>query len=75
VVVEAVEERTCLVHARADTSHLLAAHIAMLDADFEVGGPPELIRALRRLSDRCRDAVADAGPAAAQPRSRARSRR
>ncbi|MFG2004465.1 helix-turn-helix transcriptional regulator [Spirillospora sp. NPDC048911] len=60
VVVEPLDDRTCLVHAGADTPHLLAAHIAMLDADYEVGGPPELIEALRRLSDRCRAAVRDA---------------
>lgn len=60
VVVEAVDDRTCLVHAGADTAHLLAAHIAMLDVDFEVSEPPELIEAMRRLADRCKRAVRDA---------------
>jgi predicted DNA-binding transcriptional regulator YafY len=57
VVVEAIDDRTCLVHAGADTPHLLAAHIAMLDADFQVSGPPELIEALRKLADRLDRAV------------------
>jgi predicted DNA-binding transcriptional regulator YafY len=60
VAVEAVDDRTCLVHAGADTLHLLAAHIAMLDADFEVSEPPELVEALRRLSDRLRNATGGA---------------
>ncbi|HEU4426855.1 MAG TPA: YafY family protein [Pilimelia sp.] len=57
VAVEAVDDRTCLVHAGADTPALLAIHIAMLDADFEVDGPPELVEALRRLGGRCAAAV------------------
>jgi predicted DNA-binding transcriptional regulator YafY len=57
VAVEAVDDHTCVVHAGAETPHLLAAHILMLDADFEVTGPPELIDALKALTDRCRRAV------------------
>ena len=57
VAVEAVDERTCVVHAGADTPHLLAAHILTLDADFEVTGPPELLAALSTLADRCHKAV------------------
>jgi predicted DNA-binding transcriptional regulator YafY len=60
VVVEAVDDHTCLVHAGADTPHLLAAHIATLDADFEVTEPPELVRALRKLADRCDNAIRSA---------------
>jgi predicted DNA-binding transcriptional regulator YafY len=57
VVVEAVDARTCLVHAGADTPERLALYIAMLDTDFEVNGPPELIDALRTLAHRFRAAV------------------
>jgi hypothetical protein len=32
----------------------------MLDADFEVSEPPELVEALRRLSDRLRSATGGA---------------
>jgi len=32
----------------------------MLDADYEVSGPPEVIEALRTLSERLRRAVRDA---------------
>jgi predicted DNA-binding transcriptional regulator YafY len=57
VAVEAVDEQTCRVHAGADTPALLAIHILMLDADFEVDGPPELVEALRRVAERCGAAV------------------
>jgi predicted DNA-binding transcriptional regulator YafY len=63
VAVEAVNDETCVVHAGADTPHLLAAHIAMLDADFEVTEPPELVEALKALAGRCRNAVRKAGRA------------
>jgi predicted DNA-binding transcriptional regulator YafY len=52
-VVEAVDDHTCLVHVGAETPHMLAAHILVIDADFEVDGPPELLDALRTIGDRC----------------------
>lgn len=61
VLVEAVDERTCVVHAGGDTPFRLAMHILMLDADFEVSEPPELLEALRTISARAR------GKAAAAP--------
>jgi predicted DNA-binding transcriptional regulator YafY len=54
VTVEAVDDRSCLVHAGAETPHVLAALIVSVDADFEVDGPPELLSALRVIADRCR---------------------
>jgi predicted DNA-binding transcriptional regulator YafY len=53
VAVEAVDDHTCLVHVGADTPHMLAATILVIDADFEVDGPPELLDALRAIGDRC----------------------
>jgi hypothetical protein len=44
---------------------MLAAYLGMLDADFEVEEPPELVERLRTLADRYRRAVV-----AARPRSR-----
>jgi predicted DNA-binding transcriptional regulator YafY len=54
VAVEAVDDRSCLVHAGASTPHMLAAMIVNIDAEFEVDGPPELLSALRTIADRCR---------------------
>nr|WP_255622724.1 YafY family protein [Pseudonocardia sp. DSM 110487] len=52
-VVEPVDDHTCLVHVGAETPHMLAAHILVIDADFEVDGPPELLDALRTIGHRC----------------------
>jgi len=54
VLVEAVDGETCLVHAGADTPQQLALHILMLDRDFKVEGPPELLEALRLIASRIR---------------------
>ncbi|WP_336213428.1 helix-turn-helix transcriptional regulator [Nonomuraea sp. LPB2021202275-12-8] len=52
VLVEPVDDDTCLVHAGGDTPMRLALHLLMLDADFDVDGPPELLDALRTLAAR-----------------------
>jgi predicted DNA-binding transcriptional regulator YafY len=57
VLVEALDDRTCVVHAGADTPHQLALHLLMLDTDFEVDEPPELIEMLRLLAGRAANAV------------------
>jgi predicted DNA-binding transcriptional regulator YafY len=57
VGVEAVDEHTCVVLVGSDTPHLLALYLGMLDADFQVSEPPELVEHLRRLSDRYRRAT------------------
>ncbi|MGH3681329.1 MAG: helix-turn-helix transcriptional regulator [Natronosporangium sp.] len=56
VLVESLDPRTCLVHAGADTPHQLALHLLMLDADFQVSEPPELIEALQVLAGRLANA-------------------
>ncbi|TDC83037.1 transcriptional regulator [Actinomadura sp. 7K507] len=53
VQVDPVDNATCIVHAGADTPYQLALHILMLDADFTVDGPPELLEELRKISTRC----------------------
>jgi len=63
VVVEAVDEHTCVVHAGADTPQMLAVYLGMLDLDFEVGDPPELVEQLRALAERYRRAITRPGPA------------
>lgn len=52
VKVEPVDDRTCIMHAGADTLDLAAVYIAMLDVDFDVIEPPELIDRLRKLAQR-----------------------
>lgn len=52
VVVEAVDDETCVVHAGADTPYQLAMNVLGLDADFHVDGPPELLAALARIGGR-----------------------
>jgi len=69
VLVEAVDEHTCIVNVGSDTPQMLAVYLGMLDVDFEVGEPPELVRQLRALADRYRRAIARAGPAS-RPRGR-----
>ncbi len=55
--VEAVDERTSVVSVGSDTPGMLAVYLGMLDADFEVVEPPELVEQLRTLADRYRRAT------------------
>jgi len=57
IPVEALDEHTCAVDVGSDTPHMLAVYLGMLDADFEVTEPPELVTHLRRLADRYRRAI------------------
>lgn len=50
--VEAVDSQSCVLVTGADTVQTLAVHLALLDFDFEVTGPEELVLHLRRLADR-----------------------
>jgi len=70
VLVEAVDEHTCVVDVGSDTPQMLAVYLGMLDVDFEVDEPPELVEQLRTLADRYRRATA--GKASATPRTAAR---
>jgi predicted DNA-binding transcriptional regulator YafY len=63
VVVDAVDERTCVAEVGSDTPRMLAVYLGMLDADFEVGEAPELVEHLRTLADRYRHAIARTEPA------------
>jgi predicted DNA-binding transcriptional regulator YafY len=63
VVVEAVDEHSCIVNVGSDTPQMLAAYLGMLDADFEVGEPPELVERLRTLAGRYHRATARTGAA------------
>jgi predicted DNA-binding transcriptional regulator YafY len=50
--VEHVDEGTCILDTGADTIETLAVYLSLLDADFTVTGPPELVAYLRVLSRR-----------------------
>ncbi|WP_091348488.1 helix-turn-helix transcriptional regulator [Micromonospora rhizosphaerae] len=56
-VVEAVDEGTCVLDTGADSVHTLAVYLGMLDLDFEVTDPPELVAHLRTLTTRYARAV------------------
>jgi hypothetical protein len=68
--VEAVDDHTCLLHTGADTVQTLAVHLGLLDLDFEVTGPPELVAYLTKLTARYAASV----PSAASPPAPARRR-
>jgi len=57
VVVEAVDQHTCLIDVGSDSPEMLALYLGMLDADFEVGDSPELVERLRALAGRYRRAI------------------
>ena len=50
--VEPVDDLTCVLETGADSLASLAVHLGLLDADFTVAGPPELLEYLRLLSQR-----------------------
>lgn len=57
VVVEPVDDNTCVVYATSNSLEMLALYLGMLDADFTVTEPPELLARLSRLSERYLSAV------------------
>ncbi|MFI6507615.1 helix-turn-helix transcriptional regulator [Streptosporangium sp. NPDC050855] len=64
-VVEALDERTCVLDTGADSLNTIAVYLGMLDLDFEVTEPPELVEHLRGLTARYARSTASAGPAGA----------
>jgi hypothetical protein len=69
--VEARDEQSCILHTGADSVETLAVHLGLLDADFTVTGPPELVTYLGRLAERYALSAASAasppGPARRRP--------
>ncbi|MEU7888509.1 YafY family protein [Microbispora bryophytorum] len=59
-VVEDVDGHTCVLATGADSVNSLAVHLGLLDLDFEVTGPPELVDRLRALTARYARATAAA---------------
>jgi len=52
ILVEPIDENTCAVHAGAASIEMLALYLAMMNADFTVTEPPELVARVRELADR-----------------------
>ena len=57
IVVEPVDDNTCVVHATANSIEMLSLYLGMLDAEFTVTEPPELLARLTKLSERFSGAV------------------
>jgi predicted DNA-binding transcriptional regulator YafY len=68
VMLERIDERRCRLRGGAHSAAMMAAWLVMLDTDFEVESPPELIEHLRVL-------VARLGRSLAPTKARVRRRR
>ncbi|MFD6416632.1 WYL domain-containing protein [Streptomyces sp. NPDC060194] len=66
--VETLGDDRCVLSTGAETVETLAIHLALLERDFEVSGPPELVAHLARLAERYARATPDTGTAPAAPR-------
>ncbi|MEU4343044.1 WYL domain-containing protein [Nocardia sp. NPDC023852] len=59
ITVEPLGDNACVAEVGSNTPQMLASYLGMLDADFEVTEPPELVAAIRALADRYRQAVSE----------------
>jgi predicted DNA-binding transcriptional regulator YafY len=50
--IEPIDKRSCYFDTGAPTYEILAMHLSLLGADFEVMDPPELVEEVRKLRDR-----------------------
>lgn len=57
VAVTELDEQTCLVDVGADSPHMLALYLGLLDVDFEATDSPELSEHLEKLAARYRRAA------------------
>jgi hypothetical protein len=51
-LVEAIDDRTCILHSGSNSLDALAVHVAVVGFDFDVLGPPELVERARILGER-----------------------
>ena len=51
-IVEAIDDHSCVLTTGADSVKTVAVYLGLLDADFTVSEPPELVERLRKLADR-----------------------
>jgi len=57
-MLEAVDEHTCILHTGASSLDTLSVYLALIDFEFEVREPPELIERIRWLAQRFSRAAA-----------------
>jgi predicted DNA-binding transcriptional regulator YafY len=57
-VVEPIDEQSCTFTTGADSPTTLATHLGLLEVDFRVDGPPDLVAKLGELADRYTRATA-----------------
>lgn len=57
VTIEAIDEQSCRLACGADSAEGLAVYLSLLDADFTVSEPPELVARVRVLAARYHRAV------------------
>lgn len=60
IVVEPIDDTSCAVVARSNSIEMLALYLGMLDADFTVTEPPELVQRMQTLAQRFARAVNNA---------------
>jgi predicted DNA-binding transcriptional regulator YafY len=58
-LVEAIDDHSCVLVTGADSVATVAVYIGLIDVDFEVTEPPELVAWIRMLADRYRRAASD----------------
>jgi predicted DNA-binding transcriptional regulator YafY len=56
--VEPIDDLSCVLDAGAPSPEMMAVYLGLLDADFTVTDPPELVDHLRRLAERYRGSTA-----------------
>ena len=56
--VEPIDESSCVLDAGASSPEMMAVYLGLLDADFTVSDPPELVDHVRRLAARYRGSTA-----------------
>jgi predicted DNA-binding transcriptional regulator YafY len=52
IVIEPVDDNTCVVLARSNSVEMMAMYLGLLEADFTVTEPPELVSHLKKLAGR-----------------------
>lgn len=65
-VVESVDEHSCVLATGADSVETVAVYLGLLDLDFDVTEPPELVSRLRLLADRYERACGSASTTGSQ---------
>jgi hypothetical protein len=65
--VEAIDDHSCVLATGADSVETVAVYLGLLDLDFDVDEPPELVARLRVLAERYHRACSAAAARPATP--------